>query len=569
MKIIKGSDFLWIPLLLMAIACSEKFLEVTPTNSLSAEKLTTKAGVEASLIGTYAILTGRAYDFYSGSTNWYWGGVLGGDANKGSNSGDQAQMNEIQRYSTLKTNGSLIIKYRTSYEGIVRANTTLGFLAKVSEPISEADKKRIAGELRFLRGHYYFDLKKIFNNTPYMDENTGVSVIKNDIDLWTKIEADFQFAYDNLPEIQASAGRANKWAAGAYLGKALLYQKKYEKAKTVLDQVIANGTTAGGLKYGLMEKFGDIFLAATSDNNKELVFAIEAAIGTGSGNNANTDFVLNFPYNGGPATCCGFNQPSFDLVNSFRTDANGLPLLDGSYNSKENAVKNDMGKLSTDEFTPDTGNLDARLDYAVGRRGIPYWNWGEHPGKNWIRDQAYAGPYSPKKFVYSNGDAVDVSSFNEMTGNNFPIIRFADVLLMAAEVEVELNNLEKAREYVNLVRARAANVAGFVTKDGKAAAKYSVGLYLNPWNSQATSREAVRFERRLELSDEGHRFFDLVRWGIAKTVLNAYLANEISNTLTVAFGGAKFTTGKSEYQPIPQQEIDLVGQDNLMQNPGY
>ncbi|PGH38046.1 MAG: hypothetical protein CRN43_17590 [Candidatus Nephrothrix sp. EaCA] len=295
-------------------------------------------------------------------------------------------------------------------------------------------------------------------------------------------------------------------------------------------------------------------------------------MGTGSASNANRDFILNYPYTGGPAGCCGFIPPSFDLVNSFRTSAEGLPLLDGSYNNPKKAVKSDMGIESKESFEPDNGNLDPRLDYSAGRRGIPYWNWGNHPGKSWIRDQSFGGPYSPKKFVYNKGDAVDVSTWNNLTGNNYSIIRFADVLLMAAEAEAELGNLEAAKGYVNQVRGRAQNQEGFVKKEGdnaQPAAKYHLNLYNDAWTSQAYAREAIRFERKLELSGEGHRFFDLVRWGIAKTVLDAYLKNETDNTLTVAFEGAVFTEGRSEYQPIPQQEIDLVGANNLTQNPGY
>ena len=550
-------------------------MEVPPTGSISEKKIPTKAGIEGFLIATYAVLTGRGYGnaFYSGSTNWFWGSVLGGDSNKASDAGGEGLMNEVQRYATPKTNTSVTSKYRTSYEGVVRANTTLALLAKTTEPITDADRERIEGEAKFLRGHYYFDLKKVFNNTPYIDENTGEAIVKNDIDLWPKIEADFLFAYNHLPETQAAVGRANKWAAGAYLAKTYLYQgknnrEKYAEAKRVLEEVIAKGKTAGGLKYDLVEKFGDLFRYPTCENNKESVFVIEAAVGTGHAANANIDLILNYPYIGGPAGCCGINQPSFDLVNSFRTDANGLPLTDGSFSKPQNEVKNDMGIAAAADFTPDAGNLDARLDHAVGRRGIPYWNWGDFPGASWIRQQSYAGPYAPKKYVYNKGDAIESSSWNPMTGNNFYIIRFADVLLMAAEAEVELNNLEAARGYVNRVRTRAANRDGFVTKEGRPAANYAVGLYNNAWTNQDAAREAVRFERRLELSDEGHRFFDLVRWGVAEKALNDYLKYEAPK-LPVAFGGAAFTLGKSEYQPIPQQEIDLVGADNLLQNPGY
>jgi hypothetical protein len=259
-------------------------------------------------------------------------------------------------------------------------------------------------------------------------------------------------------------------------------------------------------------------------------------------------------------------------VNSFRTNANGLPLLDGSYNAPANEVKNDMGILSSAAFTPDAGNLDPRLDHSVGRRGIPYLDWQDHPGADWIRNQPNAGPYSPKKYTYyksDRGSLQDNSSWTPgYTALNFMIIRFADVLLMAAECEVEIGDLNKARAYVNQVRTRAANKDGFVTKGGAPAAKYVIGTYDAAWTDKAVARTAVQFERKLELGTEGQRFFDLVRWGTAAQELNAYLAYD-SQKLPAAFGGAKFTAGKNELLPIPQAQIDLVGADILKQNPGY
>ncbi len=139
---------------------------------------------------------------------------------------------------------------------------------------------------------------------------------------------------------------------------------------------------------------------------------------TGSVNNANPDFVLNFPYNtgpSGPGNCCGFFQPSFELVNSFRTDGSGLPLLDGSYNNPANEVKTDQGVLSNEAFTPDAGNLDPRLDHSVGRRALPYLDWGPFPGYDWIRDQAYAGPYAPKKYIYYKADVERINKYYDLT----------------------------------------------------------------------------------------------------------------------------------------------------------
>jgi hypothetical protein len=559
--------------LISITACKDEFLDVAPTSSLSSAELSTKAGLEGALVATYSMLLGRS-GFYSDASNWFWGSVLGGDANKGTNAGDQSQVNEIQAFSVQTNNASVKQKYRALYEGVARANATLRLLAVAQEDVSEADKTRITAEARFLRGHYYFGLKKIFNNTPYVDENWDeITPVANNQDLWQFIEADFKFAFDNLPATQNDAGRANKWAAGAYLGKAYLFQGKYGEAKSMLDNVITNGTTAKGTPYALLSNYADAF-RSTQDNSSESVFASQAAAGTGTVNNANPGLVLNFPHGStGPARpggCCGFFQPSLTMANAFRTTADGFPLLDGSYNDAANAVKTDLGLSSGDAFTPDAGPLDPRIDHAIGRRGIPYLDWGPHPGFDWIRDQAYAGPYSPKKFIYyqaGNGTENDVSSWTPgYTAVNYNIIRFADVILMAAEAEIELGNMAAGMAHINTVRARAK---GSPVKDanGNDAANYVIEPY-TAFADQAQARAALRMERNLELSGEGHRFYDLVRWGIAAQTLNPYLKYE-DGFIKSPFVGASFTAGKHEYLPIPQDEIDLQGTDILSQNPGY
>ncbi|GAB2558737.1 RagB/SusD family nutrient uptake outer membrane protein [Spirosoma areae] len=564
---------------LVGVACKDSFLEVPVTGQLSIAQLNTKAAIEGSLVSVYSILNGRG-DRNASFANWVWGGMRGGDANKGTDFGDGTNFVPIQRFETIPT-GDVAGTWARKYEGISRANATIRLLATAGPDVSAADKTRITAETQFLRGLYYFDLKRLYNMVPYIDEKvdygTGIEKVPNNVDIWPKIEADIKFAYDNLPETQGAVGRINKWGAAAQLAKVYLYQKKYTEAKTLFDLIIASGKTSNGKKYGLVAKYADLF-RASNDNNEESIFAIQAAANTGSVNNANPEFDLNYPYNtgpNGPGNCCGFNQPSFEYVNSFRTDANGLPLLDNSYNTGANQVKNDMNILSKDPFTPDPGNLDPRLDHAVGRRGIPYLDWQDHPGSDWIRLQTSGGPYSPKKFTYYKSDVgslQDNSSWTPgYTALNFPIIRYADVLLMAAEVEIEIGSLAKARDYVNLVRNRAANPAGFVLKAGAPAAKYVIKEYpASTFATKASATTALRFERRLELGDEGHRFFDLVRWGVAAQTLNAYLQYEgASARLPTALGGAVFTAGQDEYLPIPQAQIDIQGKDILKQNPGY
>jgi len=558
--------------LLFLWACSDDFLVVAPTGQLAEEQLKSKAGIEGLLIGVYAQLSGRD-GFYNGPSNWVGGSIRGGEANKGTDAGDQAEVNPIQRFETLPTTGGPVpARWAENYEGVSRANTVLQLLTTAGADVTDADKKRISAETRFLRGHYYFDLKKNYNNVPYLDETITADLdkVSNTADIWPKIQEDFKFAYDNLPETQSAVGRVNKWAAGAYLAKTLLFQKKYAEAKAIFDQIIANGKTSGGKKYALTPEYFNVF-DPSLDNNEESVFAVQAAAGTTTTANANPEFVLNFPYNGGPGGCCGFFQPSFDLVNSFRTSANGLPLLDGTYNSAANAVKNDQGLLTAAAFTPDAGNLDPRLDHSVGRRGLPYLDWGNHPGNDWIRSQSNGGPYAPKKFTFSKGQQnayTDGSSWTRgYIALNYNIIRFADVLLMAAEAEAEAGSVAKALEYVNLVRARAANAAGFVKNaSGADAAKYVINPYPS-FADKTAALNAIRFERKLELSGEGHRFYDLVRWGIVEKTINDYLKFE-GAILVPALGGSVFQANQDEYFPIPQRQLDLQP-GVLKQNPGY
>ncbi|RYC67989.1 MULTISPECIES: RagB/SusD family nutrient uptake outer membrane protein [Spirosoma] len=581
--IIKGIT-LTAMLSLVTFACSDKFLDLSPTGTLRGgdSQLFSKAGIESTLVSTYAQLNGRGFSRAASSFNWVRGSVSGGDANKGSNPGDaggNSNFTTFQRFELLPTNGDVNDKWRGMYEGISRANAVLRAIPQAAADVSDDDKKRISAEARFLRAHYYFELKRSFNMVPYIDETvdygSGIEKVPNNTDIWPKIEEDLKYAQTNLPATQSAAGRANKWAATAYLAKAYLYQKKYTEAKPLFDQVIAEGVTARGTKYDLAANYTDVFNAAT-ENNAESIFATQSAANTGSVSNSAQELDLNFPYNtgsNGPAGCCGFFAPSFELANSFRVNANGLPLLDGSYNTGANQLKNDQGIDSKTPFTPDAGPVDPRLDWSIGRRGIPYLDWSIHPGLDWIRDQSFAGPYSPKKFIfYKSQDKTltDVSSWtNGYSAINYNIIRFADVLLMAAEVEIEVGSLETARTYINRVRTRAANRTAWVkAPDGSNAANYVISNYTTPFASKEAARTAVQFERKLELSGEGHRFYDLVRWGNAAPVLNAFIAYE-SQRLPTGYAGARFTAGKDEYMPIPQTQIDYQGRDVLKQNPNY
>ncbi|TLP80551.1 RagB/SusD family nutrient uptake outer membrane protein [Maribacter sp. ACAM166] len=567
-------------LLLASMSCSDEFLQVAPTDSLADAQVSTKAGIDGLLIGTYSALNGVFGNRFEGPNHWATGSIVGGEANKGTDAGDYSSLNPIQRYeaSPIDPNNDFNNLWKGRYEGISRANKVLTAIT-ISTELSAADAARLSGEARMLRGHFYFDLKKHFNNIVVFDETVAsedLATLSNNGDAWAIIEADLQFAYDNLPGVNG-AGRVNKWAAAALMGKAKLYQQKFGEAKTWFDDVIDNGVTSNGIKYALLDDYAQIF-NAENDNHAEAVFDVESANNTGSVQNSNAFDDLNYPYNtgpDGPGNCCGFFQPSFEMANSFRTGADGLPLLDKSYNSAANAVKNDFGLEADEPFVEDADPLDPRIDHVIGRRGIPYLDWIEHPGKAWIRSQPYAGPYSPKKYIYyrsQENSFTDGSSWTRGYATmNYTIIRFADVLLMAAEAEIEApgGSLSTALDYVNQVRRRAANSEHWVKEYDSAdnAANYVISEYTSFPNADF-ARDAVRFERKLELGEEGHRFFDLVRWGVAAEELNAYLDYE-STLLITKFGGASFTTGKNEFFPIPQAQIDITGSDILIQNPGY
>lgn len=565
-----------IILLLAGYACKDSFLEVPPTGSLSKAQLTSKAGLDGSLISAYAQLSALGQT-HSGPSNWLIGSIRGGDANKGTDPGDGSEMNPIQTFQYNSTDVVAANVYQSYFEGVSRANAVLALLKEAQPSVKAEDIKLIAAEARFLRGHFYFQLKRNFNLVPYVDEtknlSNGIDKVKNDVELWPKIEDDFKTAYNDLPETSSAVGRANKWAAASYLAKVYLYQKKYAEAKALFDLIIANGKTTGGKKYALLPKYSDLYRVA-NDNNAESVFAVQATVKSGNGNNANADLQLNFIQGSDPGTCCGFFQPSFEFVNSFRTDAKGLPLLDGTYNAPANAVKTDMGIKSDVAFTPDAGPLDPRLDHTVGRRGIPFLDWGPHTGFSMIRNQPNGGPYSPKKYLFTKAEKAagltETGGWGHQTYNayNVTIIRFADVLLMAAEAEIEVGSLAKALEYTNMVRGRATNASDYVMIDGKPAANYKIALY-DAFPTKEYARSAVRFERRIELGMEGYRFYDLVRWGEDVAAINKYLQYD-QVLLPGALGGAKYEA-KYALFPIPQGQMDLLNSKEqiLKQNPGY
>jgi len=561
-------------LVVILVSCGKDFLNTEPYGSVNSALLATSSkGANALLIAAYSNLDGfsgwdNGSPWGGAASNWTFGSIVGGDAVKGSEAGDQPDITPLEKHTVDANNPYLDGKWRNYYDGISRVNQALRALNGLNAAaISASEKSTRIAEAKFLRAWFHYDLWRIFRNVPYIDETVVDPRIGNAADITPKLEKDLLDAVAGLPVTQPEAGRVTKGAAQAVLGMLYMWKKNYSGAKAQFDAIVASN------RYALNAKYHDNFNADTR-NTKEGILEVQQSVNDGTTDNGNNGDVLNFPYNGGPAGCCGFHQPSQDLVNAFKVDANGLPLLD-TYNAED--FKSDDGIKSADAFYPDTVNaVDPRLDWTVGRRGVPYLDWGRHPGSIWIRDQSYGGPYAPIKNTHykRQQDAKVVVAASGWTSgynaNNLKLIRYSDVLLQLAEAEVELGNLSRALQLVNQVRARAANPAGFVPSDGGPKfAVYNVGLYTSFPNKDYAVK-AVRFERRLELGMEGHRFFDLVRWGVVASVKAKYFETE--GRKRTYLRGSTFTTGKHEIFPLPQKAITQSAKDGaptLKQNNGY
>ena len=600
-------------LLVTVYACSKSFLNKPPLGTLSPSIVANKAGVEGLLIGAYSLLDGNGGNgggWGAAGSNWVYGSVCADDAYKGSTPSDQGDIAPLEFWSATATNSYPSGKWSLCYDAIQRCNDVLRTLPLATD-ISAADVTLITAEARFLRAHYHFELKRVFGNAMWVGE--GITVDSNNVNvpnidaggayvnIYPNIIQDLQFAIANLPETQPQAGRVNKWAAQATLAKVYMAQLDYTDALPLLtgaSGLIGNGKCANGKPYQL-NLYQDNFNPATQRGGGlgETVFAVQNSVNDGSANddngNGNYGDVLNFPYGDNPAgVCCGFFNPSQDLANAYKTDAAGLPYLDTWFSA---------GGASVSGTPAYVGNLDPRIDWVIGRPGIPYLDWG--PQKlSWVRDPVNDGVFSPKKTSYalsqkgtfSSGESTYWASV-QLTANNTNLIRYSDVLLWAAECEAATGDLTNAANHVNMVRARMQDDHGWVKKGATTydaskgqytpyaaganyADTYKIGLYPVPFPDATTAVKAIVMERRLELAMEGQRFFDLQRWDIGTggvkgsmaATLNTFAAREAG--VIPGYIGAHFTAGKNEIFAIPQTQIDVensAGTVNLKQNPGY
>ncbi|MEB2777913.1 RagB/SusD family nutrient uptake outer membrane protein [Algoriphagus sp. D3-2-R+10] len=542
-----------VAILVTAVSCSSDYLEEVPYGEVAPSEMTSPTNVERAIIAAYSVLNGQfdgaSSAFNSPASNWSFGDVVSDDAYKGGGgTGDQSQIHQMEIFGTSPTTTDVQRKWLALYEGVKRVNYALNLLNR-SETFDPTLQIQREGELKFLRGHYYFELKKIYNRVPYIDEsavaNEGFYVsntILSDEELWGKIEADFTAAYNSLSADQADLGRPTKMAAMAYLTKTYVYQNKWAEALVAANEVIGSG------KYALLPNFRDVFLP-DFDNSSEIIFAVQHSVNDGEPSNYNGSIGDRLSAPGGPFyNQYGFHRPSQNLINSYQTLSDGTPNFD---------TQNNTSSL-----------MDPRVDHTVGRPGIPYLDLEINYESNWARDLATYGPYSPKKRIVSALSSLQIKTWPYISALNYYVIRYADLLLWKAEAQVELGDLEGARTTVNMVRQRAATSeqVKMIGSDAPASA-YSINTYQAAWTDADAAREAVRLERRLELAMEGHRFFDLVRWGIAAEVMNTYFAKE--KEIRSHLANASFEQGTNEYFPIPQAYIDLVGKDLVQQNPGY
>ena len=584
----KNSYYILLFAILVSVGCADEFLDKAPQAKISTTGLASEEGIAGILVGAYKSLNGQGLDgqapWENDIHNWVFGGIASDNAVKGTDAGDQPEQSFIEAYDLNSFNNHIKNKWRGVYKGVARANdviTAIQALQEGDNAMPQASADQMTAEARFIRGVMHLEAQKMWRNPVYVGDDVynlndvNSTKVPNTGPIWDKIEADFEAAASTLPATQSDVGRPTKWAAKAFLAKTMLSQGwpggsanagKLNSAKSLLLEVVNSG------QFKLLDKYDDNFYVRTN-NSEESIFEVQMEVSSASYGAGNTGIGLAHPYIS-PWGCCGFYQATQDLVNSFRTDAaTGLPLLD-DYN-KDN-VTDPLNGAVIDA----NQSFDARIDHSIGRPGILYK--GHHIMQNdYIRDITYAGPYFMMKHV-TEPEAFGVAGWGNISANNYRIMRLSMIYLWLAEIEVETGSLEKAREYVNLLRTRAANPAGFVpeaiqgasraeyTTTSNPAANYNTGLYTAAWTDKNVARKAVRHESRMETAGEGHRFFDLQRWGVQNEVLTKYVNFE--KQYRIYLNNANFESPKNEYYPIPQEAIDnsqLDGAATLTQDSNY
>lgn len=574
----------------ITVSCNESdFLDTKPQGTLSEDILNSTQGVDLLVNSAYAALggpEGQNWGVWSfPTTNWSYGEVRSDNAYKGGGgTGDISDIHKIETFNVDATLGNLDTKWYHLYCSVQRCNSALKVLNSTTDD-QVANRNSRIGEMKMLRAHFYFELSRFYNKIPYFDENVSIDDYpKIPNNQYTRdqilgmIAKELDDAAKLLPETQSEVGRVNKYAALAYEAKVKLYQayqqdetthavtsinkNLMQEVATLCDQVINSG------KYGLLDDFQKLDLLAY-ENGKEAVFTVQYSMNDGTANagRINWSNLLNSPQ--GPYSGDGFFLPSQNLVNAYKTDANGLPEFDTYDQENYDVIQFDANGNAINKNID--SNVDPRLDFVVGRPNIRWKTYSVIPCKNsWVRDQGTYGYHCCKRFFVSPESSDMFKGWPwGASGLNWQIIRFADVLLWKAEALIEIgSDLETARTLINTIRNRAKNseyVKDFNDKT-KDAANYKIELYPAAGWSQDYARKALRFETRLEKAMEGERFFDLVRWGIAKNVMNRYF--EVEKPNRVYYVNSSFKSGRDEYFPISNTQYSF-SKGLYVQNPGY
>ena len=541
-------------------SCDSFLDEHVPQATLSDEQVKTAENAEAMVVSAYAIFT-TAEDINSSFSMWNFD-VRSDDAYKGgsgTSDGDVFHQLEVQQ-GVLTTNWNINDMWVRLYNSLSRVNSAIALL---NSSEFEMKAQRLA-EMKFLRAYGHFLLKRLYKNIPFVvnenmtyDEyNTLSNTEYSNDEGWQLIIDDLMEAYNTLPVTQTDKGRPTKASAAAFLTKVYLYKAyrqddpKSNQVTSInqqdLEKVIEFSNPSLYSNYGLEADIHNNFRPEEQyENGKESLWAIQYSRNDGSTyGNLNWSYGL-IPPNIPGATDGGtdFYKPSQNLVNAYRTGADGLPLID-SFNSKDYDKAND--------------NADPRLFLTVGMPGLPYMfnrNFMMEETSIWSRSNGLYGYYVTLKQNIDPAliDTYLIKGSYWASSMNRIVFRYADVLLERAEAYAQLGQTQQAIDLVNQIRTRAAGSTQMIAGYPGA---YGVKFYITNYKGSYTKDETikiVKMERRLELGMECERFFDLVRWGEAATVLNKYYAEEIPHC--AIYGEAHFTADKDEYLPIPFSQI--------------
>lgn len=542
-------------------SCSDFLDDQKPQGVLDSDMVKEPSNVDNLVISAYAVFT-TAEDVNSSFSMWNFD-VRSDDAYKGGNGtsdGDVFHQLEIEQ-GVLTTNWNINDMWVRLYNCISRVNSAISVLETTSD--SYQLKAQRLGEMKFLRAYGHFLLKRLYKNIPFImdanlkqeDYNTLSNTEFNNDEGWQQIINDVEYAYNVLPVKQTDKGRPSKAAAAAFLTKAYLY-KAYRQDDPSSNQVTSINRedllkvieysnpdiySAGG--FDLEADFHNNFRPETQyENGVESIWAMQYSINDGTKyGNLNWSYGLIVPNIPGVTDGgCDFYKPSQNLVNAYRTDADGHPFID-TFNNKDYDL---------------TQDADPRLFLTVGLTGLPYEFNSKYmmdASSTWSRSNGLYGYYVTLKQNVDPDCGYMVKGSWWGTPMNRIVFRYADVLLERAEAYAQLNETGEAIKLVNKIRLRAKQSTGMIANyPSDYGVKFNISTY-NGSYSQEDALKIVKMERRLEMGMESERFFDLVRWGEAEKVLNKYFAEETNNCSI--YGDAHFTANKNEYLPIPFSQV--------------